>query len=48
MVPGSYEVGTVMDDNAVNLIFDDRFKNAFGFENAWRAVDLNWVRQLFG
>lgn len=46
MVPGSYEAGTVMDDNGVNLILDGRADNAFGIWNAWRGAALLPVAQV--
>lgn len=48
MVPGSYEAGTVMDDNGLNLLLDGRLPNSVGFDNAWRAVDLNPIKQIIG
>lgn len=48
LVPGSYEAGTVMDDNGINLFLDGRFDNSIGFDNAWRAVELNPVAQVMG
>lgn len=47
MVPGSMEAGTVMDDNGFNLFLDGRMDNSIGFDNAWRAVELNPVNQVF-
>jgi hypothetical protein len=46
LVPGSYEAGTVMDDNGVNLILDGRADNAFGIWNAWRGAALLPVAQV--
>ncbi len=46
LVPGSYEAGTVMDDNGINLIFDGRADNAFGIWNAWRGAALLPVAQV--
>lgn len=48
LVPGSYEAGTVMDDNGLKLFFDGRLDNAFGIGNALRALDLNIFNQLRG
>lgn len=48
LVPGSYEAGTVMDDNGVSLFLDNRLDKAFGIGNALRALDLNIFRQIFG
>lgn len=48
LVPGSYEVGTVMDDNGLNLLFDGRFSHSLGFDNALRAIGLNPIMQIFG
>ena len=46
LVPGSYEAGTVMDDNGINLILDGRADNAFGIWNAWRGAALLPVAQI--
>lgn len=48
LVPGSYEAGTVMDDNGINLLLDGRLDNATGFDNAWRAVETNPLVRAFG
>lgn len=44
MVPGSMDVGTPVDDNAISLALDNRLMGMFGIDNAWRGITLNpWL-----
>lgn len=46
--PGVEAVGTVLADNMIALVIDNRWDNSLGPQNAFRALTLNPIRQLLG